>query len=684
MIVWVLLAAVAAQACVAQNIDAKVANLERMVQDLNKKMTDSKKSVETMTRQMMLQQLFVEERIRSEGGSGVKQVRGSRSGTKVYHGSSHTGKRLMAVHDHANNIRTVGMGEFIAVMNGVEFRTRHNDYGLRMPHRTSKAYHAVEDIPYPDVPPAVLAKKTVDEQIKEMRLWFDAFKQGYYKKRDYRKYFKPVLCYLEGAWTKSAGKIDEPFFSDRHQIDASSWMDLQDKIRFTAFSGRKSNDENLSYLPTTVQEMINGKPVFAQWNYRILCHPLSRFIELRRLRLVDDLAARMMYKREYKDHYWTRAARFELNPKDRTKWADAVNTGRTFLDELMHEIPGKDNYPANLTDDAFNLPAIYYRGKLYGQPINAGKYHRWFKVMQKDAMGSTTNTRGYSDSSIWMAMTEQPKVAGMGLTICKRKQCTTERQRWTYAIPLEIVYLTPLYKWNPYNLQYKGTQRTKLGRTVTLDGRNGGLTPDKALNGTNSKWFYQTPVAFFTPIGKGNDKADTAKGAIGVLDPKGTVRHVTASGTRIVLPDIPGVGRVRTRYPIVPVHGEGSAVWKEVAALKDIVLRPNTNRMMYFEEPKAIPEGQKPRVDVTYETAPSTRDPPGLHTHTIIIGPEDMDDMKAGQTVSFTTSHENAHDHNVGVAYRKVDGKDTYVIVKCDGKPTCWDGHAPELTVSRG
>ena len=40
---------------------------------------------------------------------------------------------MAAIHDHANNIRTVGMGEFVAVINGVEFRTRHNDYRLYMP-----------------------------------------------------------------------------------------------------------------------------------------------------------------------------------------------------------------------------------------------------------------------------------------------------------------------------------------------------------------------------------------------------------------------------------------------------------------------------------------------------------------------------------------------------------------------
>lgn len=61
----------------------------------------------------------------------------------------------MSIHEHSNNIRTVGMGEFIAVLNGVEFRTRHNDYSLSMPSRTSTKYNAVEDIPFPPVPPEV-------------------------------------------------------------------------------------------------------------------------------------------------------------------------------------------------------------------------------------------------------------------------------------------------------------------------------------------------------------------------------------------------------------------------------------------------------------------------------------------------------------------------------------------------
>lgn len=61
-----------------------------------------------------------------------------------------------AIHDHANNIRTIGMGELVAVMNGVQFRTRHNDYRLNRASTTSSAYKAdVEPIEFPPVPQSV-------------------------------------------------------------------------------------------------------------------------------------------------------------------------------------------------------------------------------------------------------------------------------------------------------------------------------------------------------------------------------------------------------------------------------------------------------------------------------------------------------------------------------------------------
>lgn len=125
------------------------------------------------------------------------------------------------------------MGEFIGVLNGVEFRTRHNDFSLRSAARGDETYEKTEELTFPSVPPQVTSKGTVQEQIDEMVEWFKAFKEQNHSVRDYRDYFKPILCYLEGAWTRPKDSIDEPFESDRHSIDASSWYELQEKVNIS-------------------------------------------------------------------------------------------------------------------------------------------------------------------------------------------------------------------------------------------------------------------------------------------------------------------------------------------------------------------------------------------------------------------------------------------------------------------
>lgn len=66
-------------------------------------------------------------------------------------------------------------------------------------------------------------------QVAEMVEWFKAFNKQDGSKRDYTKYFKPVLCYLEGTWTLDK-ELVEPFESDRHNLEAKSWLDLHEKV----------------------------------------------------------------------------------------------------------------------------------------------------------------------------------------------------------------------------------------------------------------------------------------------------------------------------------------------------------------------------------------------------------------------------------------------------------------------
>ena len=533
------------------------------------------RSIAALAKHVQALQDHMEFQMRGLGDTGIKQVRHVIGGTRPYHSATHASHSIAFIHDHSPNVRTMGMGEVETVMNGVEFRTRHNDYALKMPHKTSKTYNEMQDVPFPPVPPSVLKERTVSKQIDEMKEYFRAFKEQNIKHRDYRPYFKPVLCYMEGSWTNSKGSIEEPFSSDRHALAASTWHDLNQKMRFTEYTGRKERLENYAYLPTKVFGVTNETvpvPVMAQWNYRIACHPLKDDLPLNRFRVVDDMASRLNHwkPQSLKEHVLGRNARFQLDPVDEGKWNMERKAKYGLLDKLMAQIPGKDNYQGNIKDLAFGEMALHYVSK---KPLNAAYYHRWFSTKMSGAGGLMTQARGYADANLFVALTSQDKVPEVELKTCSRttKKCSSWKQRVSYAFPLEIVYMTPLSQWNPYKLEYKGSAWSTEGKTVTAGGRNGDASSkQKAFSGTNSIKYYQTPVEFFNARDKNEDAADTTPvKPIGVLDKNGNVRQVTASGHYITLPEIPGIGRIRQRYPIMPVHGFGSSVWKELEAFKD-------------------------------------------------------------------------------------------------------------------
>ncbi|KAK3583174.1 hypothetical protein CHS0354_025691 [Potamilus streckersoni] len=659
---------------------------------LQQKLGSMQTGIIDLTRQVMLQQLYVEEKIRSDGASGLKHIRHHIDGTKPFYGASHVEGSIAAIHEHANNIRTVGMGELNLVMNGVDFRTRHNDYLLRMPSQHTKEYNKLDNIQFPSVPPAVLSKHTVNEQIAEMREWFKAWRDQNHVQRDYRKYFKPVLCYMEGGWTTNTRTLEEPFSSDRHHIDASSWFDLQDKVRFTSYSGGKSNLENYAYLPTTIMNVVNGTPEYAQWNYRIACHPLNNDVPLSAFIPQDDLKERLSSTHNLTEYINSRACRFSLSSNAIVNAHRSPEKNKAYrwglLDELMYQVPGKDNYGANIVDDPFGLTAYHIRSPTKNMTkLNTGYYHRWYKVNQKDAMGQTVIHRGFADENLFVAATTQPHIAPMKVKSCHKETnshnhqhviCNDYIHRYTYAIPLEIIYLTPLYEWNPFDLPYHGDASDSEAKIVTMNGRNGDLFPDKALNGTHSKYFYRTPNAFFSGSEVEKDKADTAKGVLGVLDKQGVVRQVVASGTRIFLPNIDGVGKLRTRYPIMPIHGEGSGVWREVAAVKEMLMNMGTFAQLFESQPTSVADSKALLATKVchFIVPPTTRDPPGLHSHDITLHGDDIEDLKAGHELKgIFTSLANGHQHSIDISYQNGH----YIISSCDGLPRCWDDHDTTL-----
>ncbi|XP_076472436.1 uncharacterized protein LOC143301892 [Babylonia areolata] len=649
------------------------------------RLTKLERMTSQLARQLMLQQLYVEEAARSSEDSGIKQTRRRRDGQKPYHTATHTSRSVAAIHDHSDQIRTLGMGEFIGVLNGVEFRTRHNDYKLRMPSRRSSEYHVTEDIPFPRVPPRVLQKTSVEDQITEMRKWFKAWVDQDHSDRDYRKYFKPNLCYLEGAWTTDVETLDEPFDSDRHQLEAGSWFELQEQIRFTSYTGDKNYKENFAYLPTTVLNITaQGDPVFAQWNYRILCHPIVGDLNLSNFHPIDHLATRLAHRHTLREHVQSRAARFRL---EREGARDSFKF--SLLDELMYQVPGKDNYRASINDSLFDVQKVTADT---GEPLNAGYYHRVYKVLEKDAMGESTVFKGFADRNLYVAQTTQPRVAAVSVPYCKnrrermnRSRCQTVTRRVSYAIPLEVVYTTPLHAWNPYGLAQKGEARSTEGKTVKERGRRTGRnSSDLAFNGTNNAAHYLTPAHFFTGSEVGRSAGDTSRKNVSVLDTSGNIRAMRSSGLRIHLPNISGVGVARTRWPIMAVSTEGSQVWKELEALRDVVMDMKTY-LPYFPTTPPFPEdvlknaSRRTDVHIVLETSLSDPEPRGLHMHTIELSRADVQAMRAWeQTVRVDTSRDNGHAHTLIIGFDR--RRKRFRIVSCDGNAACFDGHEALLT----
>ncbi|RUS87389.1 hypothetical protein EGW08_004843 [Elysia chlorotica] len=630
------------------------------------------------------------------------------------------------MHDHTDHYNTIGLGEVVGVINGVDFRSRHNDYLLRSPSRTSQDYRATEEIAYPDVPPAVTRKASVEKQIEEMRLWFKAWADQDASSRDYTKYFKPVLCYMEGAWTETDfGKIQEPFESERHHISAENWYDLQEKIRYTAYTGSKDKGENYAFLPTKIMDidLETGEPIYAQWNYRILCHPLKEDLPLSQLWPNGELHFRYALKKSYSDYTKTRACRFVINKRDQDRmyrW--------DILESLMR------------------------------QALNAGYYHRFFRTSEADAMGLSLGHRGFSDRNLYVAFTNHSDISPVSVKYCENKVCDVNTARVSYAIPLEIVYLTPLHKWNPYNIKFwvlgKGVEITsrsgnkvcdvntarvsyaipleivyltplhkwnpynikfwpkkeakeatkdkrinedsfffypnqpkKEAKEATKDKRNGGFSPSAAFNGINDRLFYQTPAEFFDSDSTEQDPADTASKVCGVLDQDGNVQNVSASGVRIFLPEIPGItGNLRTRFPIFPVHEEGSTAYKEVEALREMMMDIGENIELFKTAPplgsdlggNEEDEGEETRPGITLYTSESTKNTVAKHRHSVTLTYMEYVRVKVqGKAVEKVSSKDADHTHMLRVTYDKKEEK--YRLFRCDKIKQCWDGHGRYL-----
>lgn len=550
------------------------------IDDLKKQVDSLEKIVQGMAKQLMTQQLSIEERVRSDGSSGLKLIRLNRDGLpQKYFSETHSGSSLAVVRDHADNIRTVGMGEFIGVLNGVEFRTRHNDYRLHMPSTTTKNYGETVAIPFPDVPPSVSNKETVTEQITEMRKYFEAFQKQDKSIRDSEPYFKPVICYLEGGWMAT-----EPTDSSSSVLDESDFHEI---VRFASYTGGRGNKKFPFFPRTAINTTEHGQPVYSHWHYRILCHLIKTPLKLTNFKLVDDLEPRLRLKTNLEAFGKTSEARFSLTAENGDN--SSSRNDYSLLDQIMQEIPGVDNYQGDIQDKSFGL-VKYKIDSADNTVLNAAYYHRLYKAYDKSGV-LTLRRRGFSDPNLFVAMTTHDEIAEVSAEDCsynvlQETVCHQYKARNTFAIPLEIIWTTPLSKWNPYDVRFHDESHANY---VTKDGRNGNFDQSHAFNGSSAKMFYQTPVEFYTTDADGSgDIADTFSGVVGVLDHQGKVRKMAASGIRTFLPEIPNIGVIRVRYPIFPLHAEGSTTTKNLAALQEILLNMKQYSYMFEPEPDTI------------------------------------------------------------------------------------------------
>ena len=132
----------------------------------------------------------------------------------------------------------------------------------------------------------------------------------------------------------------------------------------------------------------------------------------------------------------------------------------------------------------------------------------------------------------------------------------------------------------------------------------------------------------------------------------------------------------------MPVHGEGSSVWKELEATKDLLMKSQTYGYMYRETlvGSGVVPTEPPERPLTLKMKDATKTPPGAHTHEITLNADEVKEAK-GKRKSFvkTTTQGASHQHQISVAWRNNQWK----ILHCDnydqGAYRCKDKHGMYL-----
>jgi len=475
--------------------------------------------------QDMAQRAFIQ----GLSNSGVLTVRQYRAnGDSALDRKFTAGYRPLNSHNHSNLKDTIGMAERAGVANGYTYKSRHTDYKLREPSQSG--YLATQQIPFPSVPTSVTG--TVAEQITEMQSYFQALNDQSSLTHDYREHFKWVMS-TEEVWPERFTEVvTETFPGDRHTVDASSVHEQLHKHWRDEYGGINDRAENINVWPIVSMVTSEDTVELVTIKNRVICNQVGSLgdYHFNDFMTVRDDAYGERRAGVVPVTLDNRNARFKI---DDGGFRNSPGT----LDELMYKCSGIEGVGSSLTETYYDKNTqSNYNIKEYGggADIDAAKFTRFFSRTLPNASGRKDARRGFNDPYLFSSLTTREDVLGVSDGV--------NTHRYTWAIPMEMIMLTPLQTWNPHNIQY------------VTDPTNGGLldggTVGTALLGyNNNPYYYLTPDEFYNgtdPV----DPADTTS-AKWVLDGNGVAQLCRSSGVWMVLPSINNVvNRVRTRFAI--------------------------------------------------------------------------------------------------------------------------------------
>jgi hypothetical protein len=338
--------------------------------------------------------------------------------------------------------------------------------------------------------------------------------------------------------------LGDTFQSGRHVIDASSIQELLNKAQYYNETGLKNNLENQAFWHCGVKgiDKATGTARIFIRKSRVLMMPVGSLADYPIQKVVEPVDDRVTLARlniTYSQLLNSAAQRFRVQPRLGNA-ADYPNAPE-LIDQLINKIPGLDGDGAVIRD----------RYTQYGQNItlndygkttelNAAYYHRFYSASALDASNRSNARRGYNDPTLFVAANTRKEVVPITVG--------TETKRFSRMTPLELVILTPLHNWNPYD--------------IPLAPYSAGLggTQANPLNGyAEALGYYRTPGDLFVnTTTNAGDAADTVRPGVWVKCGDGVARKHVASGVHIILPTMPNVGAFRCRYPIPYLHQEGS------------------------------------------------------------------------------------------------------------------------------